>query len=94
MSSSTIQLELFEENDELTILGKELDSLKKQNDKLKKSLFSKHNDLSKLCLMLKEELDDVKKRLVTVENKQVNNGQPVNSDMLETLFKEAYLGSN
>ncbi len=94
MSSTTTQLELFESNDELTILSKELEAVKKQNEKLKKTLFSKHNDLGKLCLSLKEELEEIKKRVGLVENQVLRNGQTENSDMLETLFKEAYLGSS
>lgn len=93
MSSSTTQLELFESNDEVTILSKELEAVKKQNEKLKKSLFSRHNDLAKLLFSLKEELDAVKARLNTVENHALRNGEQANSDLLETLFKEAYLGS-
>jgi len=93
MSSSTTQLELFESNDELTILNKELEAVKKQNEKLKKTLFSKHNDLAKLCLSLKEELDEMKRRIVIVENDVHRNGKSENNDMLKTLFKEAYMGS-
>ena len=92
MSSTTTQLELFESNDELTILNKELQFVKKQNEKLKKTLNSKHNDLANLCLLLKEELDEVKKRLSTIENHALQNNKNQNCDMLETLFQEAYLG--
>lgn len=92
MSSTTTQLELFESNDELTILNKELQFVKKQNEKLKKTLTAKHNDLANLCLLLKEELDEMKKRLNVVENHALQNNKNQNCDMLETLFKEAYLG--
>lgn len=92
MSSTTTQLELFESNDELTILNKELQLVKKQNEKLRKTLSSKHNDLANLCLLLKEELEEVKKRMNLIENRAEIGNSNQNSDMLETLFKEAYLG--
>jgi predicted nucleic acid-binding Zn-ribbon protein len=94
MSSCTTQLELFESNDEITILSKELEAVKKQNEKLKKNLFSKHNDLARLCIALKEELDEMRKRMNAVETKVLRNGKSENIDMLETLFQEAYLGSS
>ena len=45
-------------------------------------------------MSLKEELDEIKKRVGLVENQVLRNGQTENSDMLETLFKEAYLGNS
>lgn len=92
MPFTTTQLELFEPNDEMSILNKELNLIKKQNEKLKKALSLKHNDLANMCLMLKEELDEVKKRLGAVENQPQKNENSHSCDMLETLFQEAYLG--
>jgi Tfp pilus assembly protein PilO len=92
MTSSTTQLELFESNDDIVILSKELEAVRRQNEKLKKNLFSKHNDLAKLCIALKEELDEMRRRINTLETSVLRNGNSENKDMLETLFQEAYLG--
>lgn len=86
-----IQLELFADNDELTILRKELNELYRQQSKLEKALRSKHHLLAKLCLELKEENDVLRRRLDRLEKQSCPQTQ--DQDLLERLFKEAYLPS-
>ncbi len=93
--TTKIQLDLFTEESELSLLRKELQDVCVQLDKQKRSLNSRHQQLSRLCLTLKEENDLLKSRIDKLERdlqKQV--AQPSNDDLLEKLFKEAYLTSN
>ncbi|CUI16255.1 hypothetical protein PNK_0628 [Candidatus Protochlamydia naegleriophila] len=90
-----IQLDLFTEESELSLLRKELQDVCLQLDKQKRSLNARHQQLSHLCLTLKEENDLLKSRIDKLERDlQKQAAQPSNDDLLEKLFKEAYLTSS
>jgi regulator of replication initiation timing len=86
-----IQLELFAENDELTLMRKELNELYHQYEKLKRTLYSRHNELAKWCLKLEKENEDLKRRLDKMEKASQKEGKELGDDLLEKLFREAYL---
>lgn len=92
--SYKIQLDLFTEEDELSLLRKELKALSLQQERLKRALSSRHQDLSRLCLQLKEENEQLKSRLDRLENDLNRQTKSSNDDLLEKLFKEAYLLSS
>lgn len=92
--ATKIQLDLFVEESEISLLRKEIKDLSVQQEKFKRLLYRRHQDLSRLCLHLKEENDQLKHRLDRLEstlNKQANT---TNDDLLEKLFQEAYLYSS
>jgi hypothetical protein len=92
--ATKVQLDLFVEENEISILRKEMRDLVVQQEKMKRNLHTRHQDLSRLCLQLKEENEQLKHRLDRLEsliNKQTNTS---NDDLLEKLFQEAYLFSS
>ncbi len=93
--SSKIQLDLFIEENEISLLRKELKELCLQQDKLKRALYARHQDLSRLCLQLKEENEQLKCRLNHLESiLRKQTASSTNDDLLEKLFREAYLLSS
>lgn len=58
-----IQLDLFEPDNELFSLRKEMNLLKESNDKVRKRLFAQLNELSHLCIDLKEEVYKLRRRI-------------------------------
>ncbi len=91
--SHKIQLDLFMEEDEISLLRKEMKDLLLQQEKLKRALYTRHNDLSRFCLQLKEENEQLKNRLDHLESHLQQSKSP-NDDLLEKLFREAYLFSS
>lgn len=89
-----IQLDLFIEENELSLLRKELKELSLEQERFKRALFKRHQDLSRLCLQLKEENDQLKNRLDRIENGVLQHPKSSNDDLLEKLFREAYLLSS
>lgn len=85
-----IQLDLFIEENEISLLRKELKELSLQQERLKRALYSRHNDLACLYLQLKEENDQLKARLDKAESHLHQETKPPNDDLLEKLFQEAY----
>lgn len=63
-----VQFELFESNDEISLLRREIEGLRKSQHSVRKSLFAQNNSLGKLCLSLKEELYDL--RILMIERKK------------------------
>ncbi len=59
---NALQLELFEPNDEISLLHREIAQMRISLDKQRKSQFAKINDLSKELIALKEELYKIKFR--------------------------------
>lgn len=55
-----IQFELFESNDEMSILRKEMIDLRVSQNNLRKGLFSRHNDLAKMYMRQQCELEKLK----------------------------------
>ena len=56
----TVQLDLFQEFSEVEILKQELEDVKKRNENVRKGIFARHNELCKLYMALKEELETLK----------------------------------
>lgn len=92
--SSKAQLQLFEENDATSLMQQELEAVRKHYEKHWKIILSRHNELAKLCIQLKEENEGIKQRLKALE--KIGDGpQPSsNEDLIEILFKEVYLQSS
>jgi hypothetical protein len=61
---AAIQLKLFEETSELDMLRAELAEVKARSENVRRGLFARHNELSKLYIELKEELDGLKKHQI------------------------------
>jgi len=55
-----VQYELFEENDELSILKKEMVEMRIRNNNVQKGLFARHNDLAKLYMKQQDEIERLK----------------------------------
>lgn len=92
--SHKIQLDLFEDENEVSVIRKELKELSQQQDKWKQSLLKRYQDLSKFCLNLQQENEQLKNRLDYLENKLPKDTYSTNDDLLERLFKEAYTHSS
>lgn len=57
-----VQLDLFEELSEVDILRRELADVKQRSENVRRGIFARHNELSKLFLELKDEIDKLKLR--------------------------------
>jgi hypothetical protein len=55
-----MQSDLFEKDDELAILKRELYEVKERAENARKGLFARHNELIKLYMQLKDEMDHMK----------------------------------
>jgi len=53
-----MQLDMFEDN--LTTLTNEVEKLKKSTDNVRRGLFARHNELAKIFLEIKQEIDELK----------------------------------
>jgi hypothetical protein len=60
---ANIQYELFETNDDISLLQKEMSELRVSQNNLRKGLFARHNDLSKLYMRQQDELEKLKLKL-------------------------------
>ncbi len=89
--STKVQLDLFIEEDEVSLLRKEVRDLSMQQEKFKRTLYGRHRELSTLCLQLKAENEFLKSRLERLESVLNTQSHVSNDDLLERLFKEAYL---
>lgn len=58
-----IQLDFFEDNDELTMLKKEIILLRESQHKVRKNLFAKHSELAKMYMENVERLDNIERML-------------------------------
>lgn len=61
---SAIQFDLFESNDEISLLKREISNMRKSQDNVRKSLFAQNNSLTKLCFSLKEELHELRSLMI------------------------------
>jgi len=52
-----VQLDLFEEYDEVSLLKKEISALEETMHNVRKGLFKRHNELVKEIIKLTEEID-------------------------------------
>ena len=57
-----VQLELFEEFSETDLLRKELADVKQRGENVRRGIFARHNELAKLFIELKDEVDKLKLR--------------------------------
>ncbi len=57
---ANIQYELFESNDDIAIVQKEIIELRVAQNNLRKGLFARHNDLSRLYMRQQEEIERLK----------------------------------
>lgn len=86
------QLELFEDNDKISFLKKELSALHQRCEHLKRGMASKYNHLAKLCISLQEENSQLKRRIEELEKTLSDPyANPEEDDYLSKLFQEAYL---
>ncbi len=92
MVKDPTQMEMFETNDEITRLKKELTFLRQKCDQLKKGMASKYNLLAKLCLFLQEENSRLKHRIDELEKnlQLIPSSEQEEDDYLKKLFEEAY----
>jgi len=51
------QLSLLDENDELSLLKREVDEMRRSYEASRKGLFARHNELARLYLELKEQVE-------------------------------------
>lgn len=58
--ATELQLNLFGQNDPLSLLIQEIAILKEQNNNVRRGLFARHNELAKLVLKQQEEIDALK----------------------------------
>ncbi len=56
-----MQLDLFQ--DPVTTLTNELDTQRKMLENVRRGLFARHNELAKLVMALKEEIEEIKSRM-------------------------------
>ena len=59
-----MQLDFFEEYTEEDFLKVEIKELKESQDRLRKGLFSRLNELSKLYLKIEDDLERIRKMLI------------------------------
>jgi hypothetical protein len=57
------QLELFEDNDDFSLLEREIDNVIVRQDNLRKGIFARHYELAKLYLSQKKEIEELKQIL-------------------------------
>ncbi len=55
-----LQLKLFEETTEVDILRAELAEARARSENVRKGIFARHNELAKLYIQLKEEIETIK----------------------------------
>lgn len=93
MNHSPEQLDLFEEKDELALIRKELAVLRREQAQWRRTMTAKYHQLSKLCLHLQEENEQLSLRLKTLEkaSQQQESRSGDNEDYLAKLFAAAYL---
>lgn len=92
--SHKIQLDLFTEEDTVSLLRKELKEVSLQQERFRRAIYKRHQELARLCLQLKEENEQLKSRLDRLESLMHQQSKSPNEDLLEKLFQEAYLFSS
>lgn len=55
-----MQLDIFEDNSDIKILRKEVEEIRERSENARRGLFARHNELIKLYMQLKEEMEHVK----------------------------------
>lgn len=57
------QLTLFDETDDITVLRIELRAMRETSEKVRKSLYARHNELAKMYLELNQRLDIIERNI-------------------------------
>lgn len=73
-----MQIDFLQENDEISLLKRELQEVRERSENARKGLFARHNELIKLYMQLKEEVEHVK---------AIHAKKPVKAELL-TFFNE------
>jgi len=58
-----IQLDFFQSHDELDILRDEIKFVKESNDKVRKGMFARHNELAKMMMNISERLEIIERHI-------------------------------
>ena len=58
-----MQMDLFEDNNDTDILMREIDGIRESNDKVRKSLFSRHAELAKRYIELHNRLEILERNI-------------------------------
>lgn len=61
--------DFFEKDNEIAILKRELHEIKERSENARKGLFARHNELIKLYMQLKDEMDHMKAIHANKQNK-------------------------
>lgn len=85
-----MQLDLFEEESESTILKKEIQSLQKKMHKMNSNYKLQFQQVMKMCIQLKDDVDRMNMQLSSFRREMPSHKENPNSDLLEKLFAEAY----
>jgi len=62
-----MQLNLFEDNSEMGLIKQEINEIRKASHNVRRGIFSRHHELEKMILDLKEDIGNL--RMLIVENK-------------------------
>jgi len=68
-----IQLDFFQSHDELDLIRIELKSIKESNDKVRKGMFARHNELAKILLNISERLEIIERNICKGEKTEILN---------------------
>lgn len=71
--SVAIQLDLFENLDDIGLLRKEFEEVRAEAGRVRRGIFSRHNDLSKLYLKMDERFERVEWRINAIERTLSNH---------------------
>lgn len=58
--TTEIQLSLFGNNDPISLLMQEIETIKRQNDNVRRGLFARQTELAKLVMQQQREIDELK----------------------------------
>ena len=64
MRKMDVQLDLFDSNDEMSLLRKEIDLIDNRTRNVQRGLFARHGDLVKMVLKQQEEIDRLRELLI------------------------------
>lgn len=60
-----IQLDFFEEKDDLDLIRDELKSVKESTDKVRRGMFARHNELAKMLMDISQRLEILERNICT-----------------------------
>jgi len=71
-----IQLNLFEKNDDISILYRELETVSDKYDNLRKSFHARHSELVKMSALQQQELMQIKRFLIENQGAKLSEFTP------------------